>query len=54
MYGEVDKIKLGKTLFPNWRRILSQTSKNYYCEKIPWYCTAVGTIVVVHLFIEFR
>ena len=24
MYGEVDKIKLGKTLFPNWRNILSQ------------------------------
>ena len=24
MYGEVDKIKLGKTLFPNWRHILSR------------------------------
>ena len=24
MYGAVDKIKLGKTLFPNWRHILSQ------------------------------
>ena len=24
MYGEVDKIKLGKTLFPSWRHILSQ------------------------------
>ena len=24
MYREVDKIKLGKKLFPNWRHILSQ------------------------------
>ena len=24
MYGAVDKIKIGKTLFPNWRHILSQ------------------------------
>ena len=24
MYGEVDEIKLGKKLFPNWRHILSQ------------------------------
>ena len=24
VYGEVDKIKLGKTQFPNWRHILSQ------------------------------
>ena len=24
MYGEVDKIELGKTLFLNWRRILCQ------------------------------
>ena len=24
MYGEVAKIKLGKTLFPNWGHILSQ------------------------------
>ena len=24
MYGEVDIIKLGKTLFPNWRHVLSQ------------------------------
>ena len=24
MYGEVDKIELGETLFPNWRHILSQ------------------------------
>ena len=24
MYGEVNKIELGKTLFPNWRHNLSQ------------------------------
>ena len=24
MYGEVDKIKLSKTIFPNWRHIFSQ------------------------------
>ena len=24
MYGAVDKVQLGKTLFPNWRHILSQ------------------------------
>ena len=27
IYGEVDEIKLGKTLFPNWRHILSQNKK---------------------------
>ena len=27
MYGEIDKIKLGKTLLPNWRHILSQDKK---------------------------
>ena len=27
MYGEVDKMKLGKTSFPNWRNILSQNKQ---------------------------
>ena len=27
MYEEVDKIKVGKTLFPNWRHILSQNKQ---------------------------
>ena len=52
MYGEVDKIKLGKTLFPNWRNILSQNKYYFYCKKNPQ-GTAVG-IIVVHLFIELR
>ena len=39
MYGEVDKIKLGTTIFPNWRRILSQTNNNNITvKKSPWYC----------------
>ena len=29
MYGEVDEIKLGKTLFPNWRNSLSQNNSIY-------------------------
>ena len=51
MNGEVDKIKLGKTLFPNWRHIFMETN-NIYCIKKP-HGTAVG-IIVVRLFIEFR
>ena len=26
MYGEVDKIKVGQTLFPSWRHVLSQNN----------------------------
>ena len=51
MYGEVDNIKLAKTLFPNWRHNLSR-NKEYLTEKKN-HDTAVG-IMVVHLFIEFR
>ena len=47
MYREVDKIKLGRILFSNWRHILSQNKKQ---KK---HSTAV-CIIVVHLFIEFR
>ena len=35
MYGAVDKIKLGKTLFPNWRHNLSQKKKIFTVKKIP-------------------
>ena len=50
MYGSVDKKKLGKTLFPNWRHILK--TNNIYSNKNP-HGIVVG-IIVVHLFIEFR
>ena len=55
MYGEIDKIKLGKTVFPNWRHILSRNKywSSIYCKKNPIHGTAVG-IIVVHFFIEFR
>ena len=36
MYGEVDSIKLGKTLSPNWRHNLSQR-KEYLLKKYPWH-----------------
>ena len=51
VYGEVDKIKPGKTLFPNWHHILSQTYL-LYCKNNP-HGTAVG-VIEVHLFIEVR
>ena len=51
MYGEVDKINLGKKTFPNWRHNQSQ-NKEYLLKKNP-HGTAVG-IIVVHLFVEFR
>ena len=50
MYGEVDKIKVGETLFPNWGKNLSQ-NKEYFMKKNS-HRTAVG--IIVHLFIEFR
>ena len=40
VYGAVDKIKLNKTLFPNWRHILAQ-NKYTYCKTSP-HCAAVG------------
>ena len=54
MYGEVDKIKLGKTLFPNWRHILSQNKAYIKCKKkryraryhsVFMYSISVGTYV---------
>ena len=53
MYADVDKKKIGKTLFPNWSHISSQNKK---CSsyKINLHGTAVGIIVVVHLIIEFQ
>ena len=54
MYEAVDKIKPGKTLFPNWRHILSQNYyRNIYCSNKNLHGIVVG-IMVVHLFIEFR
>ena len=38
MYGEVDEIKLGKTLFPNWRHILSKTNNNITVKRSLSYC----------------
>ena len=38
MYGEVDKKKLGKTLFPCWRHILSQNKIMFPNKKFPRYC----------------
>ena len=53
IYGEVHKIKLDKTLFPNWRHILPQNKNNVTVKKL--HGTAVGIIVVVvYLFVEFR
>ena len=37
MSGEVSKIKLGKTSFPNWRHILSQNKEYLLQNKSPWY-----------------
>ena len=57
MYGEVDNIKLGKTLFPNWRHVLSQNKYSgviFTEKKIPWYRGRYDIILVVHFIIEFR
>ena len=51
MFGEVGKIKLGKSSFPHRAHNLSQHNK-YILKKNP-HGTAVG-IIVVHWFIEFR
>ena len=53
MYGDVDKIKIGKTLFPSWRHILSQNQQQLLTVEKFHSSTAVG-IIVVHLVIEFR
>ena len=39
MHGEVDKIKLGKTLFPTWSHVLSQNKKKLLrtVKKKTWY-----------------
>ena len=37
MYGEADKKKLGRTLFPNWRHILSRNKEYLLYKKFPWY-----------------
>ena len=53
MYGDVNKIKLGKTLFPNWRHILVLKQIIIFTVKaIPIHGTGVG-IIVVHVFIGF-
>ena len=52
MYGEIDKIKLGKILFPNWRNILSQ-NKVFTVKKKPMVPRCIG-IIEVHSIIEFR
>ena len=53
-YGEVDKMKLGKTLLPNRRNILSQ-NKYIYCKtESPWYRGRYDSIVGLHFVIEFR
>ena len=52
MYGEVDKIKLGKTLLPNWRHNLAQNKE--YLQKIsPWYGGGYHSSSAF-VFIEFR
>ena len=53
MYGEVDNIKLGKTLFPNWRHIVPKQIR-FAVKKSPWYRGRYDIIVVVHFIIEFR
>ena len=52
MYGEVDKIKLGKRHYFQIGVIFCAKTNNIYCAKNP-HGSAVG-IIVVHLFIEFR
>ena len=52
VYGEVDNIKLGKTLFPNWHHILSEDKKNY-CKKSPWSRGRYAIIVEGHFIAEF-
>ena len=44
VHREVDKKKLGNTLFPSWRRICPNTN-NTYCKK-ETYGIAVGILVV--------
>ena len=40
MYGEVDKIEIDDTLFPNSRHILCRNkySNNITVKQSPWYC----------------
>ena len=37
MCAEVDKIKLGETLIPNWRDNLCQHKEYLLKKKSPWY-----------------
>ena len=38
MYGEIDKIKLGKTHFLNGVIFCPKTNNNITVKKAPWYC----------------
>ena len=38
MYGEVDRIKLGNTLFPIGVIFYTKTNNNITVKKFPWYC----------------
>ena len=53
MYGKVDKIKLGKTLLPNWRHSFVPKQIIILDWKKKKHGTAVG-IIVVHLFMGRR